>query len=156
MSETGKPKNNLSGNAYQSIFQASDRAAGTELSFSQALKDVSKDELALALTVLLVDVASADGDFKQTEYEVISSGLHRLFGTGKDQVQRFVNQAQQILGSLRGTSKYSDLLKTNLDDADRKLVFSVIQELIEADGQEDPFEVYLRSKLAKALDISFE
>lgn len=127
-----------------------------EVSLTTGLKGLSKDDLVLAVAVIMVDVASSDENFDPSEYEVISRGLRRLFGTDEEEVQKLVNQSTQILASLRGTSRYAEQLRENLSVADRKAVFSAIQELIEADGREDPFEVYMRSRLAKALDIPLE
>ncbi len=127
-----------------------------ELSLTSGLKGLSRKELVLAVAVIMVDVASSDETFEPTEYNVISRGLRRLFGTDEEEVRGLINQATQILSSLRGTSKYTQQLRENVSVADRRTIFLTIQELIEADGREDPFEVYMRSRLAKALDIPLE
>lgn len=117
---------------------------------------IDKSDLELALAVVLVDLASTDEQFDPLEYEVISSGLRELFGTTKDRVQQLVNQSKQILGSLRGTSKYTDQLRQNLNEAQRREILSIIEDLIAADGKEDPFEIYMKDRLAKALDLKID
>ena len=111
---------NLRGATFETIFK--DKGIASSGPISKGTKGLSKGELELALTVVLVDIASADENFEPAEYEVISSGLRRLFGTTKDQVKILVNQSKQILDSLRGTSHYTDQLRENLSEADRKAV----------------------------------
>ncbi len=115
-----------------------------------------KRELELALTVLLVDLASSDQNFDQVEYHVMTAGLNRLFGTGKTEVSALVNQAQTILKNLRGVSKYAEVLKTNLSLEQRKVILEVIDDVIHADGEVDGFETYLRHKFADLIGVSLE
>lgn len=116
----------------------------------------TKADLELALAVILVDIASTDEAFDPSEYEVISRGLKELFGSTKDRVQQLVNQSRQILDSLRGTSKYTTMLRDGLSDTEKKEILSIIDDLVAADGKEDPFEVYMKSRIAKALGFEVE
>ena len=147
---------NLRNSVYGQILQSGNQSSGEASTIGDGLKGLSKDELELAFTVVLVDIASSDEHFDPAEYEVISSGLRRLFGTTKEQVKILVNQSRQILDSLRGTARYTDQLRENLSEADRWAVFSIIEELVEADSKEDPFEVFMRSRIARALDLKIE
>ena len=111
----------------------------------------ARSELELALTVLLVELASADQSFEQSEYQLIANGLKSLFGTPKSEIQALVNQANNILANLRGTSRFAELLRDNLTEVQRQAVVDIINEMIAADGREDGFEVYLRNKIATIL-----
>jgi len=113
----------------------------------------SNRELELALTVMLVDLASCDQKFEQREYQLIFSGLHKIFGTKKEEVQALVNQANILLANLRGVGQFAKILKENLDEEKRKAVLEVIDEMIHADGVEDGFEIYLRHKAATLLGL---
>lgn len=117
-------------------------------------RKVPVQDLELAFTVLLVDMASSDQNFEQSEYIMIGSGLRRLFGTSKDRVRGLVNQANTIISNLRGTSRYAALLRDNLNDDEKKAVMETVDELIFSDGSEDGFERYLRTKLADLLGVS--
>ena len=117
-------------------------------------KAVPKQQLELALTVLLVDLAACDDKFQPEEYHLIANGLRRLFGTTRHQVQALVNQATQVLRNLRGTSNFAALLKENLSDEERLAIMEIIDELIHSDGVVDGFEVYLRHKLTDLLGIN--
>lgn len=116
-------------------------------------KSKTRSELELALTVLLVELASADQSFEQSEYQLIASGLKSLFGTPKSEIQALVNQANTILANLRGTSRFAELLRDNLNEIQRQAVLDIVNDMIAADGREDGFEVYLRNKLAGILGL---
>lgn len=114
----------------------------------------SLNELELALTVLLVDLASSDQDFDQQEYTVIVYGLMRLFGTQKQHVSTLVNQAQNQLRNMRGINRFSSLLKENLSLEQREAVMEIVEDLIHSDGEEDDYEIYLRHKLMGLLGVT--
>ena len=74
----------------------------------------AKRELELALTVLLVDLASCDQNFDQQEYALIVSALQRMFGTPRQEIQALVNQANMALANLRGVNQFATLLNEQL------------------------------------------
>ena len=114
----------------------------------------NRREVELAAVVLLVDVASADQNFDSKEYQTISAGMRRTFGTTKEQVAALVQEAKNALANLRGSTKFADLLRENLEPPERQAVFELIEEVIAADGQVAGFEEYLRQKFAKLLGIA--
>lgn len=116
-------------------------------------KGAAPRELELALAVILVDLASADQNFDQNEYQAIALGLRRVFGTSKDQMQVLVNQAKVQLAGLRGTGRFAEMLRDNLTEKDKQAVMEVIEDIIAADGKEDGYETYLRTRLQSTLGI---
>ncbi len=139
----------------QNIFEKEQETKEREKAFADASESgIDRSQLELALTVLLVDLASCDQDFDPKEYQVISSGLRRIFGTSKTEISGLVNQANLQLANLRGVSKFTELLRENLSLDERKAIMEVIEDVISADGQEEDFEVYLRTKLSDLLGIN--
>ena len=116
-------------------------------------KKINKKELELALTVLLVDLASCDEKFQPEEYNMIANGLRRLFGTSREQVQALVNQATQVLRNLRGTSQFATLLKESLSEEQKLAIMEIVEDIINADGVVEGFEIYLRHKLTDLLGL---
>jgi len=121
--------------------------------FKRGKAGPDKRELELAVTVLLVDLASCDQNFDPQEYHVIINGLMRIFGTSKDEVSKLINQANLALANLRGVGRFAKLLKDNLDIDTKNTIMEVIEDIIMADGEEDGFETYLRHKFADLLGI---
>lgn len=116
-------------------------------------KRATKQQLELALTILLVELASADQNFDTDEYNRIVSGLKRIFGTDRTTVSSLISQANQALANLRGSSQYGELLKENLSLEQRQAVLEVVEEVIYADGHVDGFELYVRNKIAGLLGL---
>ena len=106
--------------------------------------------------MLLVELAGSDQNFDAREYNVISNGLRRIFGTTKDEVAALINQATLNLAHLRGTGRFATLLKDNMTLEERQVVMEVIEEVIAADGVEDGFETYLRHKFSDLLGVPLQ
>lgn len=114
---------------------------------------VSQHQLELALSVLLVELASSDEGFAQKEYQVIVLALHRVFGVARDRAQRLVNEAVTILKNLRGTAEYALLLREHLSSEELSLVARCMDDVIEADGVQDGFELYHRRRFRELLGL---
>lgn len=119
-------------------------------------KGIQKQELELAVAVLLVDLARADQNFDRREYNTICVGLKRLFGTSPQEVTALIHKATLALSGLRGVNKFGDLLRESLKPEERAKIMEIIDEVIKADGTEDGFETYLRAKFADLLAIEPE
>lgn len=115
--------------------------------------NVSQHQLELAFTVLLVELASSDEGFAQKEYQVIVLALHRVFGVTRDRAQRLVNEAVTILKDLRGTAEFALLLREHLSAEELSLVARCIDDVIEADGVHDGFELYHRRRFRELLGL---
>jgi uncharacterized tellurite resistance protein B-like protein len=110
--------------------------------------------LPFAFAVVLVELASSDQSFDPPEYAAICNGLKRLFGATREEVSALINQANVVLGTLRGTAEYTELLKKNLTEEDKLAALDVFDEVINADGKVDDYEKYLRQKFTRLLGLS--
>jgi len=137
----------------QNIFEKNDDLLRKKVDSSQIKSKVNKKQLELAVSVLLVDLASCDQSFDPEEYQVICLGLMRLFGTSKTDVTALVNQAKVELANMRGVARFATILKESLTIDERKEIMEVVEEVIMADGVEDGFETYLRNKFKNLLGL---
>lgn len=150
----GSDKNNdLLGQTIDTIFAKSSPGKQVISNSKAGLGGISAQELQVALTVVLVDLASCDQNFEPREYQIISAGLKQMFGTSKEEVKALVNQATLVLSNLRGTNHFAKMLRDNLDEEQKIAVMEIIDTIIHVDGQEDGFETYLRNKFARLLGI---
>jgi uncharacterized tellurite resistance protein B-like protein len=108
---------------------------------------ITSSDLEFALTILLVELASSDQNFDQQEYHSITIGLQRIFGTERAKVRSYINRATLTLAQYRSTLPYAELLKANLNPLQLKEIVEIIDDLVDSDGQEDPFEIYHRQRL---------
>jgi uncharacterized tellurite resistance protein B-like protein len=149
---TEAAKSSLSGAVSQIFSVTSNQRNARNFSLPKHNKEKIK-ELELAMVVVLVDLASCDQNFEPREYQIILSGLKRMFGSTREQVQALVNQATIVLRNLRGTSRFSQMLKEELSLEQRQIVMEIVDDMVDADGQKDGFEVYFRARLATILGI---
>ncbi len=108
-------------------------------------------ELEFALTVLLVELASSDENFDQEEYHTITMSLQRVFDTDRSKAKEYINRASVSLSQVRGTTSYARLLSENLSLDERRMIVDIIDELISADGEHDPFEIYHQNRIRHIL-----
>lgn len=145
-------ENNFTAETLDKIFsQTEGKPKGGNAGRKQLGDKKKQQELELALTVILVDLASCDQNFDRSEYHFIGKVLREIFGTTPDEVKPLVNQAITILSNLRGTNSYADLLAENLPDEKKHLVLEAIDTMIDIDGVEDGFETYHRARLERML-----
>lgn len=135
------------------VFAEHQRALSNFQQQNKGKKRATRHELELSLTILLVELASADQNFDTDEYNRIVSGLKRIFGTDRTNVSTLITQANHALGNLRGSTQYAELLRENLSPEQRQTVLEVVEEVIHADGKIDGFELYVRNKIANSLGI---
>lgn len=119
-----------------------------------ASKKRNLNDITLSTTVILVEVAASDEAFQLSEYDTIAEGLRQLYGTGREDAKKYINQALILRSSLTGNSRHLELLRDALSDEEKLRVARVIDEIISADGQEDPYEIFLRQRYRRALGIS--
>jgi uncharacterized tellurite resistance protein B-like protein len=144
---------NVLNRAIDSIFRQSEADPATRERPKKQKKNRRSFEQELALTVLLVDLATCDENFHPREYEVISRGLARLFGAGPEHVADLVQRAKAVLGNLRGTTQFAELLRSSLSEEQKQVVAQLIDDVIAADQVEDGFEIYFRQKYLSLLGI---
>jgi uncharacterized tellurite resistance protein B-like protein len=108
-------------------------------------------DLEFALTVLLVELASSDENFDQDEYHTITMSLQRVFDTDRAKAKEYINRASVSLSQVRGTTSYARLLGENLSLDERRMITDIIDELISADGEQDPFEIYHKNRIRHIL-----
>ena len=100
---------------------------------------------------MLVELASSDENFDQDEYHAITMSLQRVFDTDRAKAKEYINRASISISQVRGTTSYARLLGENLSLEERRMVTEIIDELISADGQHDPFEIYHQNRIRHIL-----
>ncbi len=149
-------KNQPTFSSIETVFANHQKALADFQNQYKGKKKASKRDLEFALAILLVELAGSDQQFDANEYNVIASGLKRMFGTDRIQVQALINQANLALADLRSSSQYGTLLLENLSLAQRQSILEIVEEVISADGKVDGFELFVRNKIAKLLDIPLD
>ena len=115
-----------------------------------------KDEIALAAAVVLIEIASSDHVVDTFERTVILNALKSLFKVSDETANGLMNRAKAQLSSMRGSSSAAEVLRDSLDEATKRAIAQVIDNLIRCNGVVDGIEVYLRKRFRDILGLPEE
>lgn len=116
----------------------------------------TKDEVAYATTMMLMEVALCDHAIDRFEKTVIHSGLKGLFKLSDETANNLMSRAKANLSSMRGSSEHVEVLRDSLDAGAKRAVAQVMDNLIRCNGVVTPGEVYLRKRFREILGIEEE
>ena len=116
----------------------------------------SKEEVALAAAIVLMEIASSDHVVDKFERVVIHNGLKGLFKVSDETASGLIAKAKSRLGSMRSSASEANILRDNLDSASKKAIAQVIDNLIRCNGVVDGMEIYLRKRFREILGVSEE
>lgn len=139
-------------NAISGIFANHNRNTQRSTPWLKANSTVKARDIELATAVLLVELASCDENFEQREFQTIVSGIQRIFGTKADEIKKLIHEAKLAISNMRGTDKFAELIRDNLQAEQKKLILDVIDEVIRSDGVEDDYEIFLRNKFTQLIE----
>ncbi len=120
---------------------------------SDAPTESPHDEIQLAASALLLELAYADGDFSAAERAHIESALSRHFNLDLSGVQGLLSLADEERRRSIDHFQFTRLLKEHLDTGQRVVLAEVMWGVILADGRLEDREGVLLRKIASLLDV---
>ena len=111
------------------------------------------DEIQLAASALLLELAYADGDFSAPERAHIESALSRHFNLDLSGVQGLLSLADEERRRAIDHFQFTRLIKEHLDTGQRVVLAEVMWGVILADGRVEDSEGVLLRKIANLLDV---
>lgn len=111
------------------------------------------DEIQLAASALLLELAYADGDFSASEREHIESALGRHFNLDAAAVQALLSLADEERRRSIDHFQFTRLITEHLDTGQRVVLAEVMWGVILADGRLEDREGVLLRKFANLLDV---
>lgn len=112
------------------------------------------DEIQLAATALLLDLAYADGDFTPPERDHIESALSRHFNLELSSVKGLMELAEARRNRAVDHYQFTRMIVEHLDVGQRVVLAEVMYGVILADGKVEDRESMLLRKIANLLDIA--
>ncbi|HNP35502.1 MAG TPA: TerB family tellurite resistance protein [Woeseiaceae bacterium] len=128
-------------------------ALSTQHSEEQSDEERAK-ALRLATAVLLVDVARADDNFSEAEFERVITLITRHFSLSTEEAAQLVNSADEQAEQLASVYELTRELHVSLDDDEKAEVVRLLWEVAYADGELDKFEDSLVLKISDLLYVS--
>ena len=110
--------------------------------------------LKLATAVLMVDVARADHEFDEAEFEHVLDLARAHFGLTPDEAAELVNAASDKAEDLVEVHEFTKLLHEHLDDDDKARIIAMLWQIAYVDGELDKYEDALVLKISDLLYVS--
>jgi len=107
-----------------------------------------------ATAVLMIDVARADSVFEPAEFDSVLDRIATHFGLAAQEAAELVNSADEEAGRLTSLHDFTQLLHTNLDEAEKSRIVGLLWEVAYADGRLDKYEDSLVLKISDLLHVS--
>ncbi|SNB69615.1 Uncharacterized conserved protein, tellurite resistance protein B (TerB) family [Arboricoccus pini] len=130
--------------------------------FEKLLAGASRDQVAvqddkphqLAAAALLVEAATADGEFAASERDRISRLLVDRFGLGPFEAATLLEQAEKRAKEGSDWQGFTRVLKEAYGPEGRIAIVEMLWEVVLADGSLDDFEAALMRQLPSLLYVS--
>jgi uncharacterized tellurite resistance protein B-like protein len=111
-------------------------------------------ELEAAAAVLLLEAAHGDEEYLRKEERVLTRGLERAFGIGREETRELLGRAEEIRPPVVKLDDLTELLASRYDLAQRKQILSLLWRVIDADRVVEPWEAVFARHVRQALGLS--
>ena len=127
----------------------------TVLSTVEASTAEDREEaLRMATAVLMVDVARADHDFDEDEFNHLLGLIERHFGVPADQAAELINEADEIAEDMVSLHEFTQRLHRELDEEEKARIIGMLWQVAYADGRLDRYENALVLKISDLLYVN--
>ena len=127
---------------------------GEKSSNKEDQDDLNSSVIEEAVVVLLLRAANIDGNKDEQEIESIKKLIIKQFNYDEKKADILIDFAIEKEESSADLFEWSKIINDNYDLDSKKIVFSMMCEIICADGLIDPFESNLIRRLSGLLYIS--
>lgn len=110
--------------------------------------------LRMATAVLLIDVARADDNFDELEFEGLLELIESHFYLTPKQAAELVNSANEKAEDLVSLHEFTRTLNQHLDEKEKTRIVSFLWQIAYADGRLDKFEDALVLKISDLLYVN--
>lgn len=118
-----------------------------------AAAQVPRDELAMAVAVLLAKVAALDGKVDTSERIVAAERLTARFGVPRDEVEQVMQEAASTAADAVDLYGFTRVVKDRLDHDGRLVLMEALWEVVYADGTLHDYEAQTMRRLAGLLYV---
>lgn len=113
-----------------------------------------EDAIHLATAVLMADVARADNEFDEQEFDRVLTLMRSHFHLSADDALQIANSADERAEELVSLTEFTHFLHENLDEAEKAKIVSLLWKVAYADGRLDKYEDALVLKISDLLYVS--
>ena len=113
-----------------------------------------RDQLQIAVAVLLVEAARMDDQFDESERAAIERLLAAKFSLSRDETRQLINQAETMDEKSNQLYPFTRLAVERMDPKQRIQLIEMLWEVVYADGVLDPEEDGLLRRVAGLIYVS--
>jgi uncharacterized tellurite resistance protein B-like protein len=117
-------------------------------------RDAGIDDPQVAAAALLVQVARADGEERQSEDERLLASLRTAFGLDPHEAARVAEMGRRADKEAVDLYRFTSIMKAHMDEAERIAFVDLVWETIYADGEVHELEDNLVWRIAELLGVS--
>ena len=110
--------------------------------------------LQLATAVLMIEVARADYEFSESEFDRLLQLIENHFELTPEQAAELVNMASDEADQLISVRDFTKILHKHLTVDDKARIVSLLWKIAYADGRLDKYEDALVNKISDLLYVS--
>ena len=108
----------------------------------------------MATAVLMVDVARADNDFKESEFEILLRLIEDHFGLTADEANELANAADEEAEALVEVHSFTRKLHDSLSEDEKVHVVDLLWKVAYADGRLSKYEDSLILQISDLLYVN--
>lgn len=113
-----------------------------------------EDALRLATAVLMVEVARADHEFSQSEFDLLLELIASHFRLSPQDASELADQASETAEESVSLHDFTQLLHNSLSEDEKTRIVSMLWQIAYADGRLDKYEDSLVLKISDLLYVN--
>ena len=110
--------------------------------------------LRLYTATLMVEIARADHEFSEDEFETLLTLISRHFGLSAEDATQLANEATEVAEDAVSAHEFTKELHGHLSEKEKADVVSLLWQVAYADGRLDKYEDSLVLKISDLLYVS--
>ena len=114
----------------------------------------NEQRIELAASVLLLEIAHADGEYHQSEELLIEKLLEKHFHLDEETSAELLELAHQQRRDSHDLHQFTREINTNFDQPEKEQIMESLWRLVYADGHLDHFEEALLRQLSSLIGLS--
>ena len=112
------------------------------------------DEKYIAAAALMVEAATLDGNFDQSERDTISSLIKERFELSAEETATLIHEAEAAHGRTNNLLTFTRIIKDRFDEAERIEIMEMLWEVAYADGELHDYEANLMRRIGGLIYVS--
>ena len=117
-------------------------------------EDTRERAIRMATAVLMTEVARADHEYDEYEFELLLDLITHSFQISPEDALELANRASETAEDYVSLHKFTQLLNKNLSERDKRRIVSLLWQVAYADGRLDRYEDSLVLKICDLLYVS--